>query len=75
MQVSKSELKAKMLAYFREVQRSGQPLVVTDRGRAVLKVIPIAPQRAVADVFGPFQGRVVYGEDPLLPTTDEWDEV
>ncbi len=75
MEVSKSELKAKMLAYFREVERSGEALVVTDRGRPVLRVVPIATPRPVAEVFGRFRGRVVYAEDVLLPTSDEWDEV
>lgn len=36
--VSKGKLKAKMLEYFREVERTGEPLVVTDHGRKVLEV-------------------------------------
>jgi len=39
--VTKSQLKARMLALFREVESSGEPLIVTDRGRPVLKVVPI----------------------------------
>ena len=39
--VSKETLKAKMLEYFREVERTGEPLVVTDQGREVLEVRPI----------------------------------
>jgi len=33
MVVTKSKLKARMLEYFREVERTGEPLVVTDHGR------------------------------------------
>ena len=39
--VSKGKLKAKMLEYLREVEASGEPLVVTDRGREVLVIRPI----------------------------------
>lgn len=38
--VSKGKLKAKMLKYFREVEVTGEPLIVTDRGREVLEVHP-----------------------------------
>ena len=40
--VSKGRLKAKMLAYFREVEATGEPLLVTDHGRETLEVRPIA---------------------------------
>ncbi|MFT4589551.1 MAG: antitoxin (DNA-binding transcriptional repressor) of toxin-antitoxin stability system, partial [Limisphaerales bacterium] len=33
--VSKGKLKAKMLEYFREVEATGETLVVTDHGREV----------------------------------------
>jgi len=36
--VSKSEFKAKALEYFRQVETSGQSVVVTDRGRPTLEV-------------------------------------
>jgi len=45
--VSKGKLKAKMLEYFREVERSGEPLIVTDHGREVLEVRPLAPPKIV----------------------------
>jgi antitoxin (DNA-binding transcriptional repressor) of toxin-antitoxin stability system len=45
--ISKGRLKAKMLEYFREVERTGEPLVVTDHGRAVLEVRPMAEKKIV----------------------------
>jgi len=39
--VSKGKLKAKMLEYFREVERTGETLVVTDHGQAVLEIRPL----------------------------------
>jgi prevent-host-death family protein len=38
--VSKSQLKARALEYFREVERAGEELVLTDRGKPVLKIVP-----------------------------------
>ncbi len=39
--VSKGKLKAKMLQYFREVEASGEPLIVTDHGKEVLVIRPV----------------------------------
>jgi prevent-host-death family protein len=38
--VSKSRFKARALDYFRQVERSGRPIVITDRGVPVLQLIP-----------------------------------
>ena len=72
--VSKSHLKGKMLEYFREVEETGEELVVTDNGRPVVKVVPIRTRSSAAELFGDVRGRVVYHEDILAPTTEEWSE-
>ena len=72
--VSKGVLKAKMLEYFREVEQTGEELIVTDNNRPVLKVVPLRQRRPAAQVFGDVRGRVVYREDVLAPTTEEWPE-
>ena len=72
--VSKSLLKAKMLEYFRQVEETGEELVVTDNGRPVVRVVAIRARASAADVFADVRGRVVYREDILAPTTDEWPE-
>ena len=41
--VSKSKFKPKSLNYFRTIEESGEELVITDRGRPVLKVVPYSP--------------------------------
>ena len=74
LEVSKSLLKAKMLEYLRRVEETGEDLVVTDNGRPVVKVIAIRARIPAADAFGDVRGRVVYSEDILAPTTDEWSE-
>jgi prevent-host-death family protein len=72
--VSKGVLKAKMLEYFRRVEETGTELIVTDNNRPVLRIVPIRPRVATAELFADVRGRVVYREDILTPTTDEWSE-
>lgn len=72
--VSKSALKAKMLEYFRRVEETGEELIVTDNNEPVLRIVPIRKRLSADAVFGTLRGRVVYHEDPLAPTTDEWPE-
>jgi prevent-host-death family protein len=74
MQVSKSALKAKMLEYFRQVEETGEELIVTDNNRPVLRVSPIKRRRSAAEVFSDVRGRVAYHEDLLAPLTDEWPQ-
>jgi len=78
--VSKGKLKARMLAYFREVEETGEPLIVTDRGRQTLEVRAIggAP-RTSAEVLrryrsGPQKGRELAETDLLEPLPEEeWE--
>jgi prevent-host-death family protein len=42
--VSKSKFKPQVLEYFRQVEESGEPLIITDRGKPVLKVLPYSQQ-------------------------------
>ena len=72
--VSKGVLKAKMLEYLRRVQETGEELVVTDNNVPVVRIVPIRQRRTAADVFADVRRRVVYHEDVLTPTTDEWTE-
>jgi antitoxin (DNA-binding transcriptional repressor) of toxin-antitoxin stability system len=73
--VSKSALKAKMLQYFRNIEESGEELLVTNNGKPVLKVIPFQPLKTCLEVFGSYQGKVKYHGDLLENTSDEWKEV
>lgn len=38
--MSKSRFKAQALEVFRQVERTGQPVIITDRGKPVLKLVP-----------------------------------
>lgn len=57
--VSKSRLKAHMLALFRQVEETGEELIVTDHGRPVLRVLPVTPPPAAVDeLFGDARSRL-----------------
>lgn len=72
--ISKSKLKAKMLEIFRQLEASGEELIVTDQGKPVLKIIPIKEKANVAEVFGDLQGKVAYLEDINTPSLSEWED-
>jgi antitoxin (DNA-binding transcriptional repressor) of toxin-antitoxin stability system len=72
--ISKGKLKARMLEIFREIEQSGQELIVTDNGKPVLKIVPFEKKATVDEVFGKYYGQVVYHEDINTPTIDEWED-
>ena len=72
--ISKGKLKARMLEIFREVEESGQELIVTDNGKPVLKIVPIKKKGTVDEIFGKYYGQVIYHEDINTPTIDEWED-
>jgi len=74
IKVSKSELKAKMLEYFRKVEQTGEELIVTSNRVPILKVSLLKKRKTPQEVFGDFQGKVKYHEDILSDTSNEWPE-
>jgi prevent-host-death family protein len=72
MTVSKAKLKPQLLRHFREVERTGQGIVVTDHGRPVLKIVPYTaePLEALARL----RGTVLTFSGPTDPVgEDEWN--
>lgn len=70
--VSKSRFKANALALFREVERTGQPIIITDRGTPVLTVAPYKadPQAALKAL----RETVTRYEAPMKPVAeDDWE--
>ena len=47
--ISKSRLKAQMLQVFRDIESGGDSLYVTDHGKPVLKIEPVADRRSIFD--------------------------
>ena len=64
-----------MFEIFREIELSGEALVVTEHGKPVLRILPIEKKRMIEEIFGPQQGKVVFHEAPNTSTIDEWTEV
>jgi antitoxin (DNA-binding transcriptional repressor) of toxin-antitoxin stability system len=74
-QVSKSQFKAQALALFREIETSGEPLVITDHGRPALEVRPYRPlQNDAADPLDALRGSVTHFDQPLEPVAEgDWE--
>lgn len=70
--ISKGRLKATMLQVFREIEETGEELIITHNRRPVLRVLAIKHRQPVEKVFNKLRGKVVYHEDINTPTTDEW---
>lgn len=71
-QVSKTEFKAKALEIFRQVEATGDTVIVTDKGRPAIEV-----RRARADQRAPLerlQGTVIDYQDPTEPVgAGDWN--
>ena len=74
-QVSKSQFKARALALFREIETSGEPLVITDHGRPALEVRPYrALPSEAADPLGALHGSVTHYDQPFEPIAQgDWE--
>jgi antitoxin (DNA-binding transcriptional repressor) of toxin-antitoxin stability system len=73
-QVSKSQFKARALEYFRQVEASGEKVIVTDKGQPVIEV-----RRYQNDNRSPLerlQGSVLELKRPIDPVgDDDWEAV
>jgi prevent-host-death family protein len=67
--VAAGKFKAECLALLDRVARTGEPLVVTKRGKPVAKVVPIVEEDAVASL----RGSVTVLGDIVEPVLDAWD--
>jgi antitoxin (DNA-binding transcriptional repressor) of toxin-antitoxin stability system len=72
--ISKSKLKAKMLEIFREIEKNGEELLVTDNNTPVLRILPIHKKFSADELFKGLQGKVAYHDDLDHPTQDEWPD-
>jgi prevent-host-death family protein len=72
MQIPKSRFKARALEYFRQVERTGKAIIITDRGQPVLKVTPYTedPREALRVL----RESVVRYDAPTKPVgVDDWE--
>ena len=70
--VSKSEFKARALEYLRQVEKSGETLVITDHGKPVAEVRPY--RTAESDPLATLKGSVLFYDRPMDPVgEDDWE--
>lgn len=70
--VSKSRFKSRALEYFRQVENSRKPLIITDRGKPVLKVVPFSEDPE--DILKELRNSVVKYKDPTKPVGEaDWE--
>ena len=72
--VTKSKLKPKMLEYFRKIEETGEPIIVTSHNKPVLKIEPVHKTMKVSDVFGAYWGKVHIPDNIMEPETEGWEE-
>jgi antitoxin (DNA-binding transcriptional repressor) of toxin-antitoxin stability system len=75
LMISKSKLKAQMLKIFREIEETGEEVIVTDNNRPVLRIQPIKRKQTFREAFGQYDGKAVYHEDINTPLTEEWEDL
>lgn len=70
--VSKSSFNEKALEYLREVEATGKELIITDRGKPILKLVRYSPDPQTA--LEALRGSVIRYEDPTEPVGQEdWE--
>ena len=72
--ISKSKLKSKLLEFLRLVE-SGEEIIVTDRGKPVVKISRYGDSYSTEELFGEMRGKVQYFEELTIPTDEEWGEL
>lgn len=63
--ISKSQFKPRALELFREVEATGQPLIITDNGTPTLEIRPYTPPHT--NPLEALRGSVLFFEPPAEP--------
>ena len=70
--ISKSKIKPNLLQFLRQVEQSGEELIITDRGIPVLKIIPYSEdtEKHLKDL----KGTVMKFDNPTAPVgLQDWE--
>lgn len=72
--IAAGEFKQTCLRLLDEVGESGEPIVITKRGRSVAQLVPVRPERS-EDWLGTLRDRGEIRGDLVAPATEpaEWD--
>lgn len=70
--VSKSFFKPRALKYFRQIQKQGIDLIITDRSKPVIKITPFREEPQI--ILEELRNSVIYYKDPCEPVgQDDWE--
>ncbi len=70
--VSKSSFKPHALKYFRQVQKNGQELIITDHAKPVIRIVPFREEEQV--ILKELRHSVIRYDDPFKPVgQDDWE--
>lgn len=70
--ISKSQFKAKALEFFRAVEDTGEPIIITDRGQPTLELRRHKDKNA--SHFDRLNGSLLYYHQPMDPVGEEdWE--
>lgn len=69
-QIAAGVFKARCLALMKKVQATGEPVIVTKRGKPLVKVVPAESEKN--NVFGFMTGKVKIVGDIESPIPIEW---
>ena len=73
-QVTKSKFKPRALEYFRKVERTGEALIITDRGKPVLKIVPYSEEPSETLML--LRNSVLKYDNPTDPVgLNEWESL
>lgn len=70
-EISKSRFKAHALEIFRNIEKSGTPVIITDNGTPALIVTKYRPE--ARDALARLKGSVLRFDDPLAPVDETWE--
>jgi len=71
--ISKSKFKPHALEYFRQIEKTGEDLIITDHGKPVLKVLPYAEKPS--KILTTLRGSVLKYDGPTLPVGEKWESM
>ena len=72
--ISKSKIKPNLLKIFRDIEKTGEEIIVTDQGRPVLKITRYSEKSE--DRLSMLRDTVLKYDDPTAPVgVDDWEAV
>lgn len=70
--ISKSEFKGHVFRYFRNVEETGKEIIITDRGKPVLKLVPFSEDTET--ILKSLRNSVIRYEGPTDPVgLEDWE--